>query len=87
MTRIFYYVELVAPQKIRLKRNKTENRLNNKPSKRNIELSDKLLIHDDNTHRMVSYEGEIPFDNYIKIDNTNLSAKETAQIIKKKFNL
>jgi hypothetical protein len=36
---------------------------------------------------MVSYEGEIPFDNYIKIDNTNLSAKETAQIIKKKFNL
>ena len=83
----FYYVERVAPQKIRLKRNKTENRLNNKPSKRNIELSDKLLIHDDNTHRMVSYEGEIPFDNYIKIDNTNLSAKETAQIIKKKFNL
>ena len=56
--------------------------MNNKPSKRNIELSDKLLIHDDNTHRMVSYEGEIPFDNYIKIDNTNLSAKETAQIIK-----
>ena len=83
----FYYVELVAPQNIRLKRNKTENRFNNKPSKRNIELSDKLLIHDDNTHRMVSYEGEIPFDNYIKIDNTNLSAKETAQIIKKKFNL
>lgn len=83
----FYYVELVAPQKIRLERNKTENRLNNKPSKRNIEFSDKLLIHDDNTHRMVSYENEITFDNYIKIDNSNLSAKDTAQIIKKKFNL
>ena len=83
----FYYVELVAPQKIRLKRNKTENRLNNKPSKRNIEFSDKLLIHDDNTHRFVSNENEIPFDNYIKIDNANISAKETAQIIKKKFNL
>ena len=29
----FYYVELIAPQDIRLKRNETENRLNHKASK------------------------------------------------------
>lgn len=82
-----YYVELVAPQEIRLKRNKTENRLNNKPSKRNIKVSDERLIKDDKEHRLVSFDGEIPFENYIKIDNSNLSPSETAKIIKERFNL
>lgn len=82
-----YYAELVAPQEIRLKRNATENRLKNKPSKRDIDKSNQLLINDDKSHRLVSYDGEIPFDNYIKIDNSNLSAKETAKIIKNKFSL
>ena len=81
-----YYVELFAPQEVRLKRNATENRLKNKPSKRDIKFSNKLLIYDDNNHRMVSNDGEIPFENYIKIDNTQLSAKETAKIIKNRFN-
>ncbi len=81
-----YYVELCALQEVRLKRNATENRLKNKPSKRDIDFSNKLLIYDDNNHRMVSNDGEIPFENYIKIDNTNLSAKETAKIIKNRFN-
>lgn len=81
-----YYVELFAPQEVRLKRNATENRLKNKPSKRDIDFSNKLLIYDDNNHRMVSNDGEILFENYIKIDNTNLSAKETAKIIKNRFN-
>lgn len=82
-----YYAELVAPQEIRLQRNKTENRLNNKPSKRDIKTSDERLIKDDKEHRLVSFDGEIPFENYIKIDNSNLSASETARIIKEKFNL
>lgn len=80
-----YYVELFAPQEVRLKRNATENRLKNKPSKRDIEFSNRLLIYDDNNHRMVSNDGEIPFENYIKIDNTDLSAEETARIIKDRF--
>lgn len=83
----FYYVELVAPQEIRLSRNVTENRLKNKPSKRDIEWSNARLIADDSNHRIVSNDGEIPYDNYIKIDNSNLSAEETAKIIKDKFNL
>ena len=83
----FYYVELVAPQSVRLERNGSENRLKNKPSKRNIELSNKRLIDDDSNYRIESYDGEIPFENYIKIDNTNLSAEETSKMIKERFNL
>jgi hypothetical protein len=83
----FYYVELVAPQEIRLQRNATENRLSQKASKRNIEISNQRLINTDITYRCVSHDGEIPFDNYIKIDNSTLSAEATAQQIKQYFNL
>lgn len=82
-----YYVELDASLDVRLERNKTENRLKNKPSKRNLVLSEERLLNDDNNHRFISYEGEIPFKNFIKIDNTYLEAKEVAEIIKNKFSL
>lgn len=81
----FYYVELVSPQEIRLQRNKTEHRLENKPSKRNIAESDKRLISDDNRYRLESTEGEILFDNYIKIDNSRMSPDVVAKIIKERF--
>lgn len=83
----FYYVELVAPQEVRLQRNSTENRLAHKASKRTIDLSNQRLIDTDNQYRCVSYDGEIPFENYIKIDNSNLTAEATAQKIKQHFNL
>ena len=82
-----YYVELVADQEERLRRNKTENRLNNKASKRDLEVSDNRLIYEDSHYRLVSNEGEIPFDNYIKIDNTHLEPAEVAKMIKEHFNL
>lgn len=82
-----YYVELVAPQHIRLQRNAGENRLAHKASKRDLEVSNKRLIADDERYRCVSREGEITFANYIKIDNSELSAKETAKRIKEHFNL
>ncbi|GMQ64694.1 DEAD/DEAH box helicase family protein [Vallitalea maricola] len=82
-----YYVELVAPQEIRLKRNNTENRLKHKASKRDIEISNQRLINDDNKYRCVSNDGEIQFDNYIKIDNSNISAELVAKMIKERFNL
>ncbi len=81
-----YYVELVAPIEVRLERNKTPNRLANKASKRDIEASEKRLIASISKHRCISYDGEITFENYIKIDNTNLSPEEVAKIIKEKFN-
>ena len=82
-----YYIELVAPQSIRLERNVTENRLKHKASKRNIEESNNRLINDDKNYRAESLDGEIKFKNYIKIDNSNLSADKVAKTIKEKFNL
>lgn len=82
-----YYVELVADQAERLKRNGTENRLKNKPSKRDVALSDNRLKMEDMNYRLVSNEGEIKHPNYIRIDNTNMSPEEAAKVIKNKLNL
>lgn len=80
-----YYVELIAPQEVRLQRNATENRLRNKASKRDIEASNRRLIHDDTHYRCVSDPGEIPFQNYLRIENSHHSPKDTAMIIKNHF--
>lgn len=80
-----YYVELMASQEIRLLRNNTENRLLNKASKRDIEKSNKNLIDIERKYRFVSNDGEIPFENYIKIDNSSLSPDIVAKMIKEKF--
>jgi shikimate kinase len=82
----FYYVELDAPQEIRLQRNRTENRLKQKASKRNLARSDQMLIDVDQRYRCVSFDGEIPFENYLRIENSNLSAQAAAQKIKEHFN-
>ena len=81
-----YCVELIADQSVRLERNKTENRLKNKASKRDLEASEQRLLNED-THRLISDEGEIPFENYLRIDNTNLAPDIVAKMIKDKFDL
>ena len=83
--RDIYHVELVAPQEVRLQRNATENRLQNKASKRDIEASNARLVRDDQNHRCESLPGEIPFPNYLRLENTNISAAQAAQIIKDTF--
>ena len=83
----FYCVELVADQAVRLDRNKSENRLKHKPSKRSIEESDERLIRHDAQYRFVSLPGEITFEHYLKIDNTHLSAEDAAKQIKEYFQL
>ena len=80
-----YYAELVAPQDVRLQRNATENRLKHKASKRNLEFSNWLLLEDDAHHRMESLPGEITSPNYIRIENTHISAEDTARMIKERF--
>ncbi|MCR4991430.1 MAG: GNAT family N-acetyltransferase [Lachnospiraceae bacterium] len=82
-----YYVELVADRDVRIERNKTENRLKNKASKRDIVLSQDRMIREETKYRLVSLDREINFKNYIKIDNTNLEPAEVAAMIKKHFNL
>ena len=83
----FYYVELIAPQEIRRKRNVSENRLKNKASKRDIAISCRRLIDADRHHRCVSYEGEITFENYLRIDNSDKGPGEVAGMIKEAFDL
>lgn len=82
-----YYVELVAPQEVRLKRNETENRLKNKASKRDLEVSRDRILRQDEKYRLESYDGEITFENYMKIDNTNLEPAEVAKMIQERFSL
>ena len=82
-----YFIELEARLEERLKRNFTENRLKNKYTKQDTEKSKKLLLEAEDKHRNNSYYGEIKEKNYCRINNTNISAKEVAKIIKEKFNL
>ena len=82
-----YYVELIASQEVRLQRNETENRLKHKASKRDLEASRARLLRDDTNYRCVSLPGEIPFENYIRIDNSELSPEAAAAIIQERFGL
>ena len=82
-----YYTELVCSQEVRLQRNETENRLKHKASKRDLEASRTRLLRDDAQHRCESLPGEIPFENYLKLDNTNLSPEKAAAIIQDHFHL
>lgn len=82
-----YCVELVASQEIRLRRNETENRLKHKPSKRDIEASRQRVITMDQQHRFESNPGEIPFENYLRIDNSDLAPDVVANMIREYFNL
>lgn len=66
---------------------KSENRLLNKPSKRNLEYSENLFIRLEEKYRLNSNADEISKDKYIKINNTNLSPNEVAELIKNKFAL
>ncbi len=82
-----FLVELDADLETRLMRNKTENRLFHKASKRDLEASEKRLLKDAANHRCYSLPGEVKHPRFIKIDNTNLSAEETALKIIKHFSL
>lgn len=82
-----YIVELEANLEERLKRNKMENRLLNKPSKRNLEWSEKDLLKSVEKYRFNSKENEIKEKNYLRIDNTNLNANVVAEMIKNSFKL
>lgn len=84
-----YTIELETTLEERLRRNKTANRLEYKASKRDLKWSEKDLLRSLEKHRLNSLpgEGEKIFENFMKIDNTNISAKDVAKMIKEKFNL
>jgi cytidylate kinase len=80
-----FFVELEADLDIRKQRNKTENRLLNKASKRDLEWSENNILEMEEKYIM-NTNNDFPFnDPYIKINNSQLSAAETAKLINDKF--
>jgi hypothetical protein len=82
-----FYVELEADYDIRIDRNKTENRLLNKPTKRDLDFSEKLFIYLEDRYRLNSLSGEIEKENYLRINNTDIAPEVVAGIIKDRFQL
>ena len=70
-----------AQQAERLKRNSTEFRLEHKPSKRNLERSEHNLLDADKRYKLNSTDDFFYRENYLKINNTSLSAAVTAKMI------
>ena len=80
-----YFVELEADLTERLKRNETEFRLSQKHPKRNIEKSRASLLEQVEKYKLNTDDDFFYAENYLKINNTNLSAEEAAQNIIKEF--
>jgi len=74
-------VELEADVETRLGRNRTELRLKEKSTKRDIEWSDSELLNTMEKYRLISNEGEIVHPSYIRINNENLEPEEVAEQI------
>ncbi len=82
-----YYVELEADYDVRIERNKTENRLLHKSTKRDIEKSEALFRRLEEKHRLNSLPGEVKKEHYLRIDNTHMEPDEAARRIKEAFGL
>jgi len=82
-----YYVELVADYSLRIERNKTENRLLNKPTKRDISKSEATFRRLEEKYRLNTFDGEIKKEHFLKIDNTDLEPEIVAKTIKDNFAL
>lgn len=79
-------VELCADFDVRLVRNKSENRLLHKESKRDLDWSEAEMRSTSEKFQLNSYDGEeLPFENYMKLDNTNIAPDEVAKMIKTHF--
>ena len=80
-----YLIELEADLETRLERNVGESRLQAKPSKRNLEFSRNELLASHEKHRLNSLPGEVaeivPKAHYLRINNCELEADETAKRI------
>ena len=70
-----------------MERNLTPNRLEQKPSKRDTEWSTDDILKTMEKYRLNSSDGEITYENYIRINNTNLSPDEVSSMIIERFKL
>ncbi|HHC24619.1 MAG TPA: hypothetical protein ENK58_04285 [Desulfobacterales bacterium] len=82
-----YFVELEASLEERLIRNTSKFRLEHKAPKRDTEKSEELLLKHEKEYQF-NTDGFFPYkENYVKINNTSISARETAEKICRKINL
>ena len=82
-----YFVELEAELSERLKRNESEFRLSQKRSKRDIENSRERLLEDEEKYKLNSDGDFFHKENYLKLENTRLSASDAALRIVDAFGL
>lgn len=81
------FVELFSTQDERLRRNETELRLAEKPSKRNLAWSKRNLVETDQRHRL-NTDGDFPYpDRHVRIDNTEMTPEAVARQIVERFKL
>lgn len=81
------YVELEATLDERLRRNETEFRLSQKPSKRDVEASRRRLLQHDAEYQLNSggrFDGRA---DWLRIDNTHLPPDQVAERIIEHFSL
>ena len=80
-------MELFSDLSTRFERNKTELRLENKKSKRDIDWSQKNLLSEEKLHKMNS-DGDFYYpDLHLKIDNTHLLPEAVATQVIETFHL
>jgi hypothetical protein len=80
------FVELRADLETRLMRNRSELRLAEKPSKREVEASEARLRAAETRHRMNS-NGDFPFAEHLPIENSRMQPDEVARRIADHFSL
>lgn len=81
------YVELEAALDERLRRNETEFRLAQKPSKRDVAFSRRMLLEHDAQYRLNSGGEHDHRPDWLRIDNTALPPEEVAERIIHHFSL
>lgn len=79
-----FYVELEASLETRLVRNKQDSRLLEKPSKRNMEVAESVLYHEQK-YQLNTIEGAFNLSNHLKINNESLEPHEVANMIIEHF--
>jgi hypothetical protein len=81
------FVELYASENDRIRRDRGEFRLSMKPLKRDKEDSARNLLAMDRAHRL-NTDGDFDYSpDYLRIDNTDVSAAEAAKRIVERFSL
>ena len=76
-----------AAKKNRFQRNETPHRMQRKASKRDIGWSRADLLSSAQRHKLNTDRDEFWFNNYMKIDNSDLEPDAVADMVIREFNL